>query len=233
MTNVPNFDTLLEKRQLKKDRAVYPYENFYKKIRRTHATLRYTELARSSGIKSESRKQFVIAQVTAFEVYLTDLVVELVDSLNTPTEELLQQLSQIKYSLYEVDKIIKNKITIGELICQSSNFQNLDEIGRILTKLFKKQLADEHFFEFIKTRKFHYTNKEGVVIVIFLRKNFYPILKRILKFRHQFVHDIYFGNTPTYKELMMYRKTIISFTLCIDVLADQIRGGTSSKITKK
>ena len=225
------FETLLEKRKLRSSRDEFPLISFYEKIKRTRLLSDFAETKRGTGalkLKSEARRQFIISLVTALEVYLGDLTIELIDKAQIKYGKRIIESASKKYDIIEIREILRNKITMGELICDQINFQNLEKIFGFLKNLFGTDMS-----KLLEKNKFIYTNQRGNPFTIFLRRGFNKNLQRVIKMRHTFTHDIRFSDTPSLVDLKKCEVLIKRFAVCIDVKADQFRKVESSRIIKK
>ena len=218
---------LLERRASRRGRNKDPLSSFWEKIYRSVLLVDFAEKSKSRRIKSESRRQFIIALVTSFEVYISDLTAELIEKKKLDIEK-LNSLPRRDLSIREVSYIIKNKVTVSELICSAINFQNLDFLSKFLTDIFKVD-----FINYLRTHKFAYINKAGERVIINLNDNFAGHLKRIFDDRHKFVHDISFTHTPTYKYLDSCRTLMMNFAFCIEILANKYRNTVSCEILER
>ena len=72
-------ENLLDKRQTKRGRRSDPLENFHEKIARIDRLTRYAHKSKDRKIIAEANNHHIIALVTAFEVYMTDLLNELIN----------------------------------------------------------------------------------------------------------------------------------------------------------
>lgn len=218
---------LLKKRELKRGRGNDPLSNFWEKIYRGVLLVDFAERSKSRRIKSESRRQFIITLVTAFEVYISDLTTELIDKKKIEIER-LNSLPKHDFSLKEVVYLIKNNAAASEVVCSAANFQNPDFLNKFLTDVFKVD-----FINYLKTHRFAYSNKNGERVVINFEKDFDLKLKTIFEDRHNFVHDISFKNTPTYRYLNSSRMLMIDFSFCIEILANKFRRNRNCEILEK
>lgn len=207
---------LLEKRRLKTGRGDDALYNFYEKVERAVLLVNFSEDSNSRKIKSESRRQFIISLVTAMEVYLTDLITYLIDNENIKLEKL--NLPSHQFTISNIIQIQKSKITVGELISMYTNFQNLDDINQLLSKLF-----DVKFFDFLKTRTFTFQNTSGKLTKIHPKQDYYKKLNIIIKNRHKFVHDLSFNQTPKCSYLSNSRDVMYDFVHCIEILANKLK----------
>lgn len=227
-----SIDRLLEKRSLRTRRDPYPLASFYEKIERARLLLNHAETKSGTSerkIKSEARRQFAIALVTALEVYLGDLTIELIDKNTIRYGRKVLETIRVKYDIIQVKAILSNKITVGELIAEECNFQNLDWIFSFLQTLF----GGTSFAKLCRTHKFTYAKSNNQLITISLRKGFEEDLRNLINLRHDFVHDIRFDQAPSIEDLKRYHSLLSNFTTAIDVRADQIRKIETSKIVKK
>lgn len=228
-----NINKLLEKREGRLDRT-QSIQALYEKINRAKMVLHFVQSAPNNSkgrrMKSEARKQFIISLVTAFETYTGDLVVELIDNNRVNLNPKLLEGISAKYNIKEINDIIKNKLTIGELICDNLNFQRLDSTFEYLSRLFNR-----NFPKVLEENKFQFKNTKGNIVTITLRKGFIKNLESIFRLRHQFVHEISFKNTPSYDKTKLYSRLMKNLATCIDVLADSLRNSTitDSKLKKK
>jgi len=222
INDIPN------KRKLKAERDKDSLHVFYEKVRRAVAAVNYSEKSKSRHVKSESRRQFIIALVTALEVYISDTTNYLIDKSRKLNKE-LDLLSTEKYTLKDVYDIKKNRISIGELVIssRSNNFQNLYIIDNILSKIFKNSEYTNKdnnfkFFEFLKNHIFFYKNKKDTKMTTIAPRDIFNKIDKILQERHIFVHDIAFKNTPSYSHLSESRDFIYEFVHCIEILANGV-----------
>lgn len=229
----PEFEILLEKRKLRSNRDEFPLINFYEKIRRARMLSKYAETFTGSNsnrikVRAEGRRQFVISLVTALEVYLGDLTIELIDKAQIQYGKKILESTSKKYDIIEVREILKNGITMGELICQQINFQNLDKIFSFLKIFFGTDMS-----RLLENNKFIYNNTKGNQVSVSLRRGYQEKLQNVIKMRHNFIHDLRFGGTPSILELSKFETLVVRFAVCVDVKADQFRKVLTSRITKK
>lgn len=221
-----------------------PLGNFYQKTRCAKLLLNHAEEKtgkNSLKIKSEARKQYVIALITALETYFNQLIYDLVDKHEFYSEGFLKSFSLgEKYTLFEVYKI-KKEYSLGQIINNYSNFQNLKDITDTFSDLFKDLLEldrgkkeKDDLWDGLYKFQFQYEGGKSSVYTIKTRKDIKRYLKKILKQRHLFTHKVVSRNTPSIKDLERYYEQISDFIFCIDVIADQVRGGVkASKIIKR
>lgn len=218
MKNSDLLAALTEKRKIKNRRGE-PLSNFWEKIYRGVLLVDFCEKSKSRRIKSESRRQFIITLVSAFEVYMCDVIIILIDNKKIEVEK-LNSLPRREFSIQEVVNLLKNKISPSEIICSLINFQNLEFLmgkeKHFLTEIFKID-----FVNYLKTHRFYYLNENKKRIEFSFENDFEIKLKKVFQDRHKFVHDFSFQDTPTYKYLDASRKLIINFAFCIEIIASE------------
>lgn len=217
MKNLDLLASLGEKKKIGNKRTGDPLSNFWEKILRGVLVVDFCEKSKSRKIKSESRRQFIITLVSAFEVYMCDLMLELINKKKIEPEK-LNSLPKREFSIQEVAYLLKNRIPSSEIICSVINFQNLefliDKERNFLTEIFRID-----FINYLKTHRFSYLDKGNKRVIIDFQRDFDIKLKKIFQDRHKFVHDFSFKDTPTYRYLNASRKLIIDFAFCIEIIA--------------
>ena len=175
---------VLEKRKSRKGRSKLPIDTFVDKWGNAKDLLEeINKKIHSKELLQEARSQYVISLVTGLEVFLKDTFIDLIDQYDFGLTELAKK-KHINFDFIEIDYILKNKISMGELIVEYYNFQNLHGIQAAFSSLFEFD-----FFTELKRYKWYFDRKDpqGFVQV---SKNFYPKINRLIKLRHNFVHDI-------------------------------------------
>lgn len=221
---------LLERRRLKSGRGDDPLDNFWEKIHRGVLLVDFAEKAGKTGsrkIKSESRRQFIVNLVTAFEVYMIDLITELIDENKIDIDKLNLK---VNLPIQDVINLIINKVAVSEVVCAYNNFQNVESTGKFLSDIFDLQPT---LFGYLKTHAFTYLDDSSKQKEINFDLDFENKLDKIFKNRHNFIHDISFKNTPTYKELISSRQLVINFVFSIEILANKFRNNRDCKILDK
>lgn len=222
-------DQVLSRRESRTARA-RPISSLYEKVNRATFLLNYAQKAignTGKKIKSEARRQYIISLVTAFEVFVGDTVIELIDKGNVKVNKSILESIKKRYDILEIENILKNKITIGELVSDQVNFQNIDITFSFLSKLF-----DTNFYDLLYKNKFTYKSVNKVVVTVVIRKGSHNKLARLINMRHAFVHDMTFNNTPSYSEVIDYGILTKRIATCIYVKTDQYNTPIT-KITKK
>lgn len=219
---------LLNRRKSKISRLEDPLSNLWEKIYRGVLLVDFAEKSQSRRIKSESRRQFIITLVTAFEVYIVDLVKELIDKNKIDINNL--KLSARDIPFREVLNLIKYKATVGETLCAFTNFQNIESVYDFLTGTFGLK---PDFKNYLRAHTFRYLDKSSKWQEINFEIDFNEKLNKIFTDRHAFVHDLTFRGTPTYKFLNFSRRLIIDFAFSIEILANKFRHNRTCEILEK
>ena len=102
-----NMDRLMEKRKLRAGRNDFPITTFQEKLKRAGLVFSYAERAVGKNqrkIHSESRRQCIISLVTALEVYLGDIALELMDihGVEIMDKENIKKTLPEKYNILDV-----------------------------------------------------------------------------------------------------------------------------------
>lgn len=160
---------------------------------------------KSNKLIQEARRNYVINIVTGFEVFLKDTFVETINNHPELDTKQLVKKKVKKFSLDEVELIIKKNISKGEIIAEYINFQNLSDIETSYSLLF-----NFNFFEEFKKYKWYY-DEEDPNGFMQINDDFYPNIKEIIQLRHNFVHDINFKKKLSMGEINEFHNEIIFF----------------------
>lgn len=231
--NVIDVSKILRRRTLRSARNGQAYVSFYDKKEAAELLLEYSE--KYSGTKrrevvAEARKQFVISLVTAFEVYLADLVTQEIESGRVASTEKIFEVIGRKgnYSIKEVAEIIKNEISLAEIIRNDVNFQNADAAFSILSALF-----GENFQECVKSNRFSFTGSTLGRVYVSLRRDFRKGLDQLLESRHEYIHDLSFSSTPSGPNLERFNRIVTYLCMCIDMMSSAKAGDRDIRIIRK
>jgi hypothetical protein len=108
---------------------------FSRRLREPIAILDLVEEGKSNrSAKQEARRYFVSAIITAFEVFWRDWFKERIDARSF-TPEQLSRIKEKKFGLSEIQHILGNRITLGELITSIYSFQNSESLNRVASDL--------------------------------------------------------------------------------------------------
>lgn len=82
-----------------------------------------------------AKKQFIVFIISCFESFMKDMFKLMIDKGVIPIEKLLEieKLRKLKFNLEELVIIKKEKIKISEIVSNEINFQNFNEILKILS----------------------------------------------------------------------------------------------------
>ncbi len=209
-------ENILDKRKIKKGRKPDPIQNFYEKRDRAFDLLLAARKSKNRKIIAEANDHFIIALVTAFEVYMADLLSELIAKNKLEPSEVNIQIRDFRFK--DVASMVKNRITLGELYCNVINFDNFKDLSQLLNGLFGVT-----FFDYIKGNKFKYRTTRRSYVTIEFYRDFEARLKNIFEARHKIVHDISFRKTPTKPQLINMYGVMTQFVHAIEVMADKFR----------
>jgi len=196
-------DILLERRKNRKTRSKFPIESFIDKwSNSSNLSEKIHKKIHDRNLIQEARNQFIMSIITALEVFLRDSLLFLIDEYKLDYTKLAKKKADT-YSLEKIEFITKNKITIGELIVDYCNFQNLGGINECFSLLFGFNL-----FEEVKQYKWVYDEKDpqGFMQV----SNFY-LIDRLLKLRHNITHDLDFKRKINKRDLDEMENELVTF----------------------
>ena len=151
--------------------------------------------------------------VSGIEHFFKDLLIDLID------EELLDlSRLRVKLELEDVVKLKKGNLNLGELIAKNYNFQNLDEINRVYSKILKFSFY-EKLKEVIKTPEY-----KRDISYLRLNEDFYPLINEVIEIRHKCIHDLDLSYEIDLKKLEKYSHQIESLGLATAWLLDEYLG---------
>lgn len=211
MKNAKMIDIILKERDNRNSRHDWTWESYYQKFTRTEKLLDEVEKhIKSRHCIQEARKQCVTSHVTAIEVYFKDTLLFL---LKTFGNDKITEHIKIKFGIDEMERIIKEKISINEVIASYFNFQELGQIDKAFSTI-----LDTSFFEELKSREFYISKN---VSTFKIHKNFYKEINSFINLRHDFIHDINFNKNITKTQLDRYIYISSSFIMGADILINE------------
>ena len=128
---------------MRNTRSFSPVDNYFKQLEVIEDL--YFEIEKnieSSKLIQQARKQLVISLVSALEVYFKDSLMTAYDSGSFNDSYLVKRL-QKRFLLKDIQDIIKNKITIGEVLASIFTFSNLKAVNKIFSSLIGKNFFKE------------------------------------------------------------------------------------------
>jgi len=160
-----------------------------------------------------AKQQYIITMVSGIEHFFKDLLIDLID-------EDLVDLSRLrdKFELDDVVKLKKGNVSLGELIAKNYNFQNLDEINRVYSKILKISFY-EKLREVIKTPEY-----KRDISYLRLNEDFYPLINEVIEIRHKNIHDLDLSYEIDLKKLEKIGHQINSLGLATAWLLDEYLG---------
>ena len=155
-------------------------------------------------LKQITRNYLIIRLVTMIETYFRSMVRMTIDTLQFEFMGIFPN-DEIKISLLDLKEIKKNeKITEGRIISSSFNFQNLDEIDSVMSKLFGKSFFGEiskkitkYSFSKMHPKGYGFDWKE---------------IRELFQIRHDVVHRM--ENVQNLNEQKLLRFTSHALVLC-------------------
>ena len=211
-----NIKRILERRYSKKTRSKFPIEDFIDKWTNASGLLeKVHKKIHTKNLIQEARGQFIVSMVTALEVFLRDSLISLIDKYKLDYTKLAKKKAE-SCDLEKIEFIIKNNITIGELIVEYCKFQNLKEIEECFSLLFGFSLFKE-----LKEYKWVY-DKKNPKGFIQISSDFYPKLDNLLKLRHSITHDLNFKRIINKRNLDEMEDELVTFVNLLCFLFDDL-----------
>lgn len=204
-------DKVLNERHNRKFRSNWPWESYYQKTSWSENLLaQINKKIKSRHCIQEARKQFIISYVTSFETYFKDSLFTLLKIYGNV--RIIEEI-KIKFDLSELEKILDKKISIEDIIASYFNFQELDQINKVFSRIFGVSFFDE-----LKNREFSII---ADLETFKIHKNFYKELKSFIDLRHEFVHDVNFKKNITQAQLDRYVSILAFFILGVDIYINE------------
>jgi hypothetical protein len=140
---------------------------------------------RVNTLFNEAVSQFVISDITAFEVYFKDIFLAIFQFHKDPKELILRcndpkKIITRSLDLEDLVRVSFDHYSIPEIILQNLSFQRLDHIKEIFTKI-----TGKNFCSALKNRKFH----QGMESEFELPGDCFPKIQEYLDMRNSIVHD--------------------------------------------
>ena len=187
MKNEDLYLRIRRQRSNKENRDIIPFINFTKKIDRSERLLKLVERRIKDRVSlNEALAQFVISDITAFEVYFKDLFQASYIFSTCPKEFLdkCEKLVEKKFDFQELITIIFGEYELCDIVMEHQNFQNLKSIDKVFSVVIK-----ENFFNDLHGRDFAIGEKKTESNIFRLDEGWYEKLEAYLKLRHDLIHD--------------------------------------------
>lgn len=142
-------DRLLLQRALRNTRSQSPVENFLKQQELIEDL--YFEIEKnidSEELVQQARRQVVISLVSALEVYFKDTLKQSYDSGVFKNSFLLKKIRK-RFYFNDIENIIDNKVSLGELLASVFTFQSLSSVNKVFSQLIGRNMFNQiNTFEF-------------------------------------------------------------------------------------
>lgn len=202
---------IYERRKNRIGKSEIPIENFLTKWNYASRLLEEIDKKiKDEKLCQEARRQHIISMITALEGYLRDRFIDLIDTYKLDYENVGKETK--KFTLSQIEYIMKKNLSMGEIIAEYFNFQNLDSINKAYSSLLKI-----NFFKELKKYQWVYEDKrKNFLGFIQLDNGFYTRFKKWIDLRHNFVHDINFNINLTSDKIREFDDDIVPFAHLID-----------------
>lgn len=214
-----NYDVILRARKSRKSRKADPFTGFIDKFFIINDLFeKMHRKTKNKEILQECRGQDIIGVVSALEVYFKDVALLLLEKGYLKEEDVIDK--EMKVDLLEVKEIIESKIKICELVLWQYDFSNLSHLERFFSRGFKITFMTE-----LKKIAFKIDEKKGFLPIeidkkvkddLYLDKDFYVNIERILNIRNNLVHDFDPKFKLTKKDVEEFNSNIFEFVFFVD-----------------
>lgn len=185
----------LELRKNYKIKSREPMRAYQRRISLARDILQLIERNGRESSKQEARRLFLVTVAAGFELYWRDLIRAVIDRKKVTLKE-YPKLRNINFTLADIEQIIGNRVTLGELLSCSYTFQNTKVVNEVLSCI----LNINAFTEFGKAKfqiqeivRKNRSKKQGSIFQqIIYGKSILNNIKKIEKcfeIRHATVHD--------------------------------------------
>lgn len=215
MKNDELYLRIREQRSNKENRDVIPFRNFTMKTERSERLLNLIDRRIKDRISlKEARIQFVISDVTAFEVYFKDLfqATYLFYLCQKDFLDKCEKLVDKKFEFQELVKITFEDYDLCDIVMEHQNFQNLNSIDKVFSALIK-----EKFLDSLNGRDF-VISKTPETPPFQLDEKWYVKLEKYLKLRHDLIHDFNPKLKLTQEEIWDLHFNLIDVIIAIDIV---------------
>lgn len=168
------------------------------------------------NIKSSLANYVVIRLVSSVENFFKNKVRELIDKEGFDTDDIFPN-NEITITLSDLDEIKKEeKFTKGRIVTYSINFQSLDQIDYIISKL----LNLKGFRNEVKKHPHTVTWTDNKMTIIFDLGEIHALFE----LRHKIVHEMYLIPTSEYLKLWRYlAQTLMFLNISKDIIENAIK----------
>lgn len=200
-----NLQIIIKQRKNRRKRSRVPLTLFLEKYEDSEKLLdKIYQKISSRGLNQEARKQHIISLVTAFEVYIKETFVRLIDKEKLEHSNLIKK--EWKFNFEEVQFIVEKRISPGELIASHYNFQKLENIEEAFSNLLNLKFLSE-----LKKYTFYLDDEKKDFIK--LDENYYVKLQKLLDLRHDFTHDINFKDFIRLNDIRDLSSNLLTFVI--------------------
>lgn len=186
----------LELRKNYKIKSQEPMRAFNQKVSRSREILRIIEKhATSKSVKQEARRLFLVTVAAGFELYWRDLIRLTIDK-NRISLKSNSKSGDIKFTMADVEMIIGNKVTPGELLSNSYTFQDPQTVNKVLSYILNFDAFTEFGkakFELHEVSRKNRSKKAGTPFKTTIHGkqilNHIKMIEKCFEIRHATVHD--------------------------------------------
>ncbi|MGD0080559.1 MAG: HEPN domain-containing protein [Methanoregula sp.] len=214
MTHYEIYSKISKLKSNRKYRRDHSFTNFRIKTNRSGRLLNkiYKKIDDKTCLK-EALCQFVISDITAFEVYFRDIFLAMF-SFCKNDKELLSRCTKLIDKNFNIEDLViinSDEIGIPLLILGFQNFQNLKNIEKVFSTITQQKI-----FELLDTNEFYKGKPEGYDSHP-LDKNWYSKLEEYLELRHNLTHDFNPRLKIELDRVVELHENLLAFIIAMDI----------------
>jgi len=214
MTHYELYTRILKLKSNRKYRRDHSFTNFMIKTNRSRKLINkiFKNINDNTCVK-EALCQFVISDITAFEVYFRDIFLAMFSFCKNDTE-LLSRCTKLVDKNFNIEDLViieKDGIGIPLIIVGLLNFQNLKTIDKVFSTITQQKI-----FELLDSNKF-YQGKPEDYEVYPLDKDWYSKLEEYLDLRHNLTHDFNPRLKIDSKRVIELHENLMAFIIAMDI----------------
>lgn len=216
MTHFEIYSKISKLQSNKKYRKDHSLTNFRIKITRSEKLLnKVNKNIADKTCQKEALCQFVISDITAFEVYFRDIFFAIFNYCKNDKEILLRcrdaKLVDANFKIDDLIIIDEKDIPIPLIILGFQNFQNLKTIEKVFSTI-----TNQRLFEILSKNEFYKGKPKGIEIKP-LDSGWKQQLEEYLELRHSLTHDFNPKLKLNFEEVVNLHYNMLAFIEAIDI----------------
>lgn len=217
MKNEDAYLRILKMRVNRENRDFRPFTNWDTKTKKSERLLKQinSKIKDKVALK-QSLIQFVISDITAFEIYFKDLFDVSFELSECEVEFLYncEKLVDRRFVFRDLIDIKYHDIRLSDIILEQQNFQNLGSINSVFSKVLQI-----NFFDSLKEYNANLDKDDEDSLI--LDEDWYPKLEYYLNLRHELTHDYNPKLKLTRKEIDNWHYNLVDFIINVDDMFEE------------